>query len=97
MALQIDLPDQLTPLLGPDPSAAVRDAGFVQLVHEGRMAMAYAGQLLGLDRLDAVRWYTSHGYPYPALTPAEVHHDLDTLENALGRLPGCSYRSSASN
>lgn len=84
MTLQIDLPDELATLLGPDPTAAVREAVLLQLVHEGRMSVAYAGQLLGLGRLDAIRWYTGHGYHYPSMTPAELQHDLDTLENALG-------------
>lgn len=84
MALQIELPDELTTLLGPNPSAAVRDAVLLQLVHEGRMSVAYAGQLLGLDRLDAVRWYTSHGYHYPDLTPAELQEDLNDLDDSLG-------------
>ena len=46
-----------------DPTAAVRKAVLLYLAHEGRMTVARAGQLLGLDREDSIRWYTSHGDP----------------------------------
>src|SRR5205823_1307437 len=62
MELQIDLPDELATFLGPDPAAAVREAVLLQLVHEERMSLASAGQPLDLDRLDAIRWDTGHGY-----------------------------------
>lgn len=83
MALEIELPDELARFLGPDPTAAMQEAVLLQLVHDGIMSVAYAGQLLGLGRWDAIRWYTGQGYPYPSLTPAELQQDLDTLK-ALG-------------
>jgi hypothetical protein len=83
MTLQIDLPEELAALLGADPTAAVREAVLLQFVHEGKMTMARAGQLLGLDREDSIRWYTGHGSPFPSLTPAELQQDLDNLK-ALG-------------
>jgi hypothetical protein len=83
MTLQIELPEELAALLGPDPTAAVREAVLLQLVHEGKMSVARAGQLLGLDREDAIRWYTGRGYPYPSMTPAELQRDLDNLNEVL--------------
>jgi hypothetical protein len=83
MTLQIEFPEEVAALLGPDPTAAVREAVLLQLVHEGKITVARAGQLLGLDREDSIRWYTGHGYPFPLLTPAELQQDLDHLK-ALG-------------
>jgi hypothetical protein len=82
--MQIELPDDLARLLGDDPAATVREAVLLQLVHDGKMSVARAGQLLGLDREDSIRWYTGHGYPYPSMTPAEAQRDLDNLNRALG-------------
>ncbi|MBV9278805.1 MAG: UPF0175 family protein [Chloroflexi bacterium] len=84
IGLQVDLPDEFAPLLGSDPSAAVREALLLQAVHEGRISVAYAGQLLGMGRMDAIRWYTSHGYPFPDMSPADLQRGLETLDKALG-------------
>ena len=81
--MHVELPDELGPFLGPDPTAVVREAVLLQLVHEGKMSVARAGQLLGLDREESIRWYTGHGYHYPSLTSAELQRDLNNLK-ALG-------------
>ena len=52
--MQIELPDDFVPLLGGDLAATVREALLLQLVHEEKMTVARAGQLLGLDR---EAWY----------------------------------------
>lgn len=83
MTLQIEIPEELVTLLGPDPTTAVREAVLLQLVREGKMTVARASQALGLDREESIRWYTGHGYTYPALTPADLQQDLDTVK-ALG-------------
>jgi hypothetical protein len=82
MKLQIALPDELISLLGTDPDAKVREAVLLQLVHDGKISVAYAGQLLGLERQDAIRWYTAHGYSYPIMTPADLKHDLKSLSGS---------------
>jgi hypothetical protein len=83
--MQIELPDDFAPLLGPDPATAVREAVLLQLVHEGRLTVAAAGERLGLGRLEAIRWYTGHGYPYPDMTPAELRQQVNALDNLLAR------------
>ncbi|MBV9280337.1 MAG: hypothetical protein JOZ41_09685 [Chloroflexi bacterium] len=84
MRIQVDLPDELAKLLDPNPSRAVCEAVLLQLAHDGRISVGRAGPLLGLDVGDSIRWYTSHGYPYPSMTPAELQRDLDNLNKALG-------------
>mgnify|MGYP001189162748 CR=1 FL=1 len=82
MTLSIEFPDEVTPLLGANPEAKVLEAVLLQFVREGKMSVGYAGQILGLDRLEAIQWYTGHGYHYPALTPTEMDDDL---EHGLGK------------
>ncbi len=49
-------------------------------VSQGRMSTGKAGRLLGLDRLEAIRWYTDHGFHYPNLQPEDLAHDLAFAE-----------------
>jgi len=81
--MQVELPEDLAGLLGAEPSRAVLEALLLQLVHDEKMTVARAGELLGKDREEAISWYTSHGYHYASLSPEEAQRDLDTLK-ALG-------------
>ena len=38
--------------------------------------MARAGEILRLDRVSAIRWYTSHGFYYPDLSGEDVVDEL---------------------
>jgi Uncharacterised protein family (UPF0175) len=75
MDITLRLPDELAPILGPDPNRAALEAILAQLAHERKISVGYAGQLLGFDRFSAIDWYTSHGYPYPDLTAEELAQD----------------------
>ncbi|MBA3795452.1 MAG: hypothetical protein H0X19_15130 [Rubrobacter sp.] len=46
------------------------------LVSEDRMSVARAGEILDLDRMSAIRWYTSHGFYYPDLSEEDLAEDL---------------------
>ncbi len=47
------------------------------LVSEGKMSVARAGEILGLEgRISAIRWYTGHGLPYPDLSEEDLADDL---------------------
>ena len=72
MTLQIDLPDEILMLLGSDPEKEVLESLLLHLIQEERITVARAGELLGLDRMDALNWYTQHGYDFPGLDDAEL-------------------------
>ncbi|HEX7021219.1 MAG TPA: hypothetical protein VF171_00070 [Trueperaceae bacterium] len=36
------------------------------------MTVAKAGSILGMDRMSAIRWYTSLGFDYPNLDDADL-------------------------
>lgn len=40
------------------------------------MSVARAVEILGLDRISAIRWYTSHGFYYPDLSEEDLAEDL---------------------
>lgn len=40
------------------------------------MSVARSGEILGLDRISAIRWYTSHGFYYPDLSEEDSAEEL---------------------
>jgi predicted HTH domain antitoxin len=81
MTLQLELPDEVLGLLGNEPQREVLESVLLHLIQEERMTVAKAGEILGLDRLEAIRWYTSHGYTYPNYDLDEFKtHDLSYAE-----------------
>jgi hypothetical protein len=54
----------------------VLDGVLLLLVSEGKMSVARAGEILGFDRMSAIRRYTGHGLPYPDLSEEGFTDDL---------------------
>jgi hypothetical protein len=48
----------------------------LSLISEGKISVARAGEALGLDRMLAVPWYTSHGFYYPDLSQDDLAEEL---------------------
>jgi hypothetical protein len=76
MSVSLDLPEEVVEALGPEPERQALEAVLLFLIGEDRMSVARAGRILGLDRLAAIRWYTSHGFFYPDLSPEELDEDI---------------------
>jgi hypothetical protein len=76
MDLSLDLPAEVVEALGPDPRREVLEAILLFLVHADRISVARAGEILGLDRLSAIRWYTSHGFYYPDLSEEDLAEEF---------------------
>lgn len=85
MTLELDLPPEVLQALGDDPAREATEALLLHLVHTGRVTLAWAGERLGMDRWQAVEWYTGNGYPYPNLTEDEFEGDIS---HAAKRLAG---------
>lgn len=49
------------------------------------MTLAWAGERLGMNRWQAIEWYTSHGFSYPDYREEDLEHDLKYAESRLGR------------
>ena len=83
MTLQLDLPDEVLTLLGDEPQQEALEGVLLHLVQRQQLTVAKAGSLLGLDRREAINWYTSHGYHYPNYSVEDfLKHDLVHADQA---------------
>jgi hypothetical protein len=76
MTVQVDLPEEVLELLGQHPERRLLEAVLLQLIRDHQITVGYAGQVLGLRRDDAIKWYTSHGYDYPDLSAEDLADDF---------------------
>lgn len=77
MDVRVELPSEVIEALGPKPEREVLEGVLLLLVSEGKMSVARAGEILGLEgRISAIRWYTRHGLPYPDLSKEDFADDL---------------------
>ena len=75
--MKLTLPDEVLGALGSKPEREVLEGVLLLLVSEGKMSVARAGEILGLEgRISAIRWYTGHGLPYPDLSEEDFADDL---------------------
>lgn len=72
MTLQVDLPEELIEALGPSPQREVLESVLVHLVTQGKITVAKAGALLGMDRKEAIHWYASREEAYPNLSDEDL-------------------------
>lgn len=76
MSMSLELPEEVIEALGPDPERATLEAVLLFLISEDKMSVARAGEILNLDRMSAIRWYTSHGFYYPDLSEEDLAEEL---------------------
>ncbi len=74
--MNLELPEEVIEALGPEPERATLEAVLLFLVSEDRMSVARAGEILDLDRMSAIRWYTSHSFYYPDFSEEDLAEDL---------------------
>jgi len=84
MTLQLDLPQEVHKLLGPKPEREALAALLLHLIRQDKLTVARAGELLGLDRWEAIDWYNAQGYQYPDYSHEELAHDLRVARDDLG-------------
>lgn len=80
MDVRITLPDEVVEALGEDPERETYEALLLHLVRREKITVGRAGELLGLDKMAAIRWYISHGHHYPGLTAADLEDDFRFAE-----------------
>lgn len=76
MSMSLKLPEEVIEALGPEPERATLEAVLLFLISEDKMSVARAGEILNLDRMSAIRWYTSHGFYYPDLSEEDLSEEL---------------------
>jgi hypothetical protein len=76
MSMHLELPEEVVEALGPEPERAALEAVLLFLISEDKMSVTHAGEILCLDRISAIRWYTSHSFYYPALSEEDLAEEL---------------------
>lgn len=74
------MPEEVVAELGDDPEREALEALLLHLIRADKVSVGWAGERLGLGRQEAIRWYTSYGYPYPEITPEEFDEELRRAE-----------------
>jgi hypothetical protein len=74
------VPEEVLAALGEDPEREALEALLLHLIRTDKVSVAWAGRRLGLDRQGAIRWYTSHGYPFPDYTGLDLEEDARYAE-----------------
>jgi predicted nucleic acid-binding protein len=74
--MNLEFPEEVVEALGPEPERAALEAVLLFLIYEDKISVARAGEILGLDRISAINWYTSHGFYYPDLSEKDLAEEL---------------------
>ena len=76
VSMNLELPEEVVEALGPEPERAALEAVLLFLISEDKISVARAGEILGLDRISAINWYTSHGFYYPDFSEKDLAEEL---------------------
>jgi hypothetical protein len=75
--VQLELPQEvLQELDSEEPQREVLEMVLLNLINKERMSISIAGRLLDLNRLEAIRWYTGHGFNYLNLSAEDLADEL---------------------
>ncbi len=77
---ELHVPEEVMAVLGEDPEREALEALLLHLIRNDKVSVAWAGDRLGLDRQEAIRWYTSHGYPFPDYGEEDLEEDARYAE-----------------
>lgn len=83
--LELKLPEEVVEALGEEPERKAFEALLLYLIRADRVSVAWAGNKLGLGRQESIKWYTSHGYHFPDITPEEFDEELRYAERFRNR------------
>lgn len=77
---ELRVPEEVVAALGDEPEREALEALLLHLIRADKVSVAWAGKRLGLDRRGAIRWYTSHGYPFPDYKEEDLEEDVRYAE-----------------
>jgi predicted HTH domain antitoxin len=80
MTLMVDLPEDVLAALGAEPQREVLESVVLHLVTQGKLPVARAGELLGMDRLSAIRWYAAREEAYSNLDDEDLDLLIDDIK-----------------
>lgn len=77
---EVRVPEEVMAVLGEEPEREALEALLLYLIRSDKVSVAWAGEKLRLSRQEAIRWYTSHGYPFPGYTEEDLEEDARYAE-----------------
>ncbi len=77
---ELKLPEEVVEALGEEPERQALEALLLYLIQADRVSVAWAGNKLGLGRQESIRWYMSHGHPYPDYSEEDLDEDFRHAE-----------------
>ena len=77
---ELRVPEEVLTALGDEPEREAPEALLLHLIRADRVSVAWAGEKLGLDRREAIRWYTSYGLPFPDYAEEDLEEDARYAE-----------------
>lgn len=83
--LELKLPEEVVEALGEEPERQALEALLLYLIQADKVSVAWAGARLGLGRQESIRWYTSHGHPFPDYSEEDLEEDLRYVEEFRNR------------
>lgn len=78
--LELKLSEDVVEVLGEEPERQALEALLLYLIQADKVSVAWAGAKLGLGRQESIRWYTSHGYPFPDYSEEDLDEDFRHAE-----------------
>lgn len=64
-----------------DSAGILKEAATLELYREGKLSSGKAGELLGMDRFEFIRYAGMKGIPYIRMTQDELKEEVASLEN----------------
>jgi predicted HTH domain antitoxin len=81
--IEIDFPmevlDSLTTTYQ-NSADALKEAAVLELYREGKLSSGMAGEILGMERFEFIRYAGSKGIPYIRMTPEELSKEVKGFE-----------------
>jgi predicted HTH domain antitoxin len=80
MTISLKLPSEIEEALGPNPQQEVLESVLLRLIRRQVISVAKAGEVLGLNRQEAIQWYLAQGYRYPDYSPQDWADELAAIQ-----------------
>jgi len=82
--IPIEFPSEVLDMLTTtyqDSAGILKEAATLELYREGKLSSGKAGELLGMERFEFIRYAGMKGIPYIRMTQDELKEEVTSLEN----------------
>jgi len=82
--MSLEFPSEILDMLATtyqDSAGILKEAATLELYREGKLSSGKAGELLGMERFEFIRYAGMKGIPYIRMTQDELQEEVASLEN----------------